>query len=66
MSSKRQINDDSVFLLRGEDGEIYVIEDPDTIADLEATVKALEDKDDDEIVKQLLRIVNPKKYGKRL
>ena len=63
MKEKDKIkDDDSVFLLRGEDDEIYMVDDPAIIARLDAKVKELDGMDEDEIGRHLLAIVNPDKY----
>jgi len=56
------MKDEPVFLLRGEDDEIYMIVDPDMIRRLEAKVKELQGMEDDEIGRHLLAMVNPDKY----
>ncbi len=66
MDSKRQINDDPVFLLRGNNDEIYFIDDLDMINILEATVKNMKGKSEKEISRELLAIVNPENYGKKI
>lgn len=60
----KRIEDEPVFLLRGEDEEIYYIDDPEVISILDAKVKSMQGKSDDEIGKALLTIVNPDRYGK--
>lgn len=64
MTKNKHIEDEPVFLLRGEDEEIYFIDDPEMIDRLEALVKSMQGKSDDEIGKALLTIVNPDRYGK--
>ncbi|MBE0667572.1 MAG: hypothetical protein IH593_07830 [Bacteroidales bacterium] len=59
-------DEDPVFLLQGEDGEIYFIDDLDMIYALDATVQKMKGKTDDEIAEQLLKIVNPERYGNGL
>ncbi len=66
MAKNKHIEDEPVFLLQGDDGEIYFIDDLDMIYALDATVKRMEGKSDDEIAKQLLKVVNPDRYGKEL
>lgn len=66
MKSKGQKNDEPVFLLRGEDDEIYFIDDPDMIGTLEAIVKSMKGKSEKEISRELLAIVNPENYGKKI
>lgn len=63
MAKNQHIDDEPVFLLRGADDEIYIIDDPDLISTLKATVKSMKGKSDTEIGKALLIIVNPEKYG---
>lgn len=58
--------DDKVFIVKGADDELYMIDDPSIIARLDAKVKELKGMDEIEIGKQLLSIVNPEKYGKRI
>lgn len=60
----KPIDDDPVFLLRGDDGEIYYIDDLEMVTTLEAVVKAMKGKSEKEIGSELLKIVNPEKYGK--
>jgi len=55
-------DDDTVFLLRGDDDEIYMIDDPVMVRKLEAKVKELSGMSDNEIGRRLLAIVNPDKY----
>lgn len=57
--------DDPVFLLQGDEGEIYVIDDLVMIATLDAKVAELQGMDENEIGKHLLAIVNPERYGKQ-
>lgn len=54
--------DDRVFILRGDGGEVYVIDDVKTLARIEAKINELAGKSDKIIAKHLLRIVNPDKY----
>lgn len=65
MSKKIEI-DDPLFILRGDDDELYLIDDPEIIAELDATVEAAQGVSDDEITRQLLAIANPLKYGNRI
>lgn len=65
MKTKQITEDDAVFLLQGDAGEIYVINDPVMIATLDAKVVELAGMDEDEIGKHLLAIVNPERYGSR-
>lgn len=65
MTNDKHINDDPVFLLRGDDEEIYYIDDPEMIERLDAKVKSMKGKSDDEIGRALLTIVNPDRYGNR-
>jgi len=60
----KRIEDEPVFLLRGEDDEIYYIDDIEMINTLEAKVKSMKGKSDDEIGSALLAIVNPERYGR--
>lgn len=63
MKKKQVISeDDPIFLLQGDEGEIYVIDDLAIIATLDAKVKELDGMDEDEIGRHLLAIVNPDKY----
>jgi len=64
MTKNKHIDDGPVFLLRGDDDEIYFIDDPEMIDRLEALVKSMKGKSDKEIGKALLTIVNPDRYGK--
>ena len=61
----KRIEDEPVFLLRGDDEEIYYIDDPEVISILDAKVKSMQGKSDDEIGSALLAIVNPDRYGNR-
>ncbi len=63
MAKNKHIDDEPVFLLRGDDDEIYYIDDPDMIHTLDEKVKSMKGKSDDEIGVELLKIVNPEKYG---
>lgn len=65
MTKNKRIEDEPVFLLRGEDEEIYYIDDPEVISILDAKVKSMQGKSDDEIGSALLAIVNPERYGNR-
>ena len=60
----KRIEDEPVFLLRGDDEEIYYIDDPEVISILDAKVKSMQGKSDDEIGSALLAIVNPERYGR--
>ena len=64
MIKNRHIEDEPVFLLRGDDDEIYIIDDLEMINTLEATVKSMTGKSDNEIGSALLAIVNPERYGR--
>jgi len=64
MTKNKRIEDEPVFLLRGEDEEIYYIDDPEVISILDAKVKSMQGKSDDEIGSALLAIVNPERYGR--
>ncbi len=64
MTKNKRIEDEPVFLLRGEDDEIYYIDDIEMINTLEAKVKSMKGKSDDEIGSALLAIVNPERYGR--
>ena len=66
MTNDKHINDDPLFILRGDDDELYLIDDPEIIAELDATVEAAQGVSDDEITRQLLAIANPLKYGNRI
>lgn len=66
MAKNRYKNDDPVFLLRGAGDEIYLIDDPEMIDKLEVTIKIMKGKSEDEITEQLIKIVHPERYGKRL
>ena len=66
MSKSKHIDDDPVFLLRGDDDEIYFIDDPEMIERLEAIVKSMKGKADKVIGSELLKVVNPERYGKVL
>ena len=55
---------DAVFILRGEDEEMYLIDDVKVIEKLEAKVKELDGAPEKEIARHLLKIVNPGKYGR--
>ena len=61
----KRIEDEPIFLLRGDDEEIYYIDDPEVISILDAKVKSMQGKSDDEIGSALLAIVNPDRYGNR-
>lgn len=65
MTKHTHIDNDPIFLLRGEDDEIYYIDDIEMINTLEAKVRSMKGQNEDEITEQLLIIVNPDKYGKR-
>ncbi len=64
MTKNKRIEDEPVFLLRGDDEEIYYIDDPEVISILDAKVKSMQGKSDDEIGSALLAIVNPERYGR--
>lgn len=64
MTKNKHIEDEPVFLLRGDDEEIYYIDDPEVISILDAKVKSMQGKSDDEIGSALLAIVNPERYGR--
>ena len=64
MTKNKRIEDEPVFLLRGDGDEIYFIDDPEMINTLEAKVKSMKGKSDDEIGSALLAIVNPERYGR--
>lgn len=64
MTKNKHIEDEPVFLLRGDDDEIYYIDDPEVISILDAKVKSMQGKSDDEIGSALLAIVNPERYGR--
>lgn len=49
MTNDKHINDDRVFLLRGEHGEIIYIDDPGMCARLDAKVAEMEAKGFDEM-----------------
>lgn len=51
-------DNDRVFLLRGRDGEIMYIDDPDTVKRLDAIVEAMEGKSEAEIAEALRRAVD--------
>lgn len=65
MTNKKHIDNDPIFLLRGDDDEIYYIDDIEMINTMEAKVRSMKGQNEDEITEQLLIIVNPDKYGKR-
>ena len=65
MTKNKRIEDEPVFLLRGDGDEIYYIDDPEVISILDAKVKSMQGKSDDEIGSALLAIVNPDRYGNR-
>ena len=54
--------DEPVFILQGEDEELYLIDDIKMIARLDAKVDELKGMDENEVIKHLLPIVNPEKY----
>ena len=64
MTKNKRIEDEPIFLLRGDDEEIYYIDDPEVISILDAKVKSMQGKSDDEIGSALLAIVNPERYGR--
>ena len=64
MTKNKHIDDDPVFLLRGDDEEIYYIDDMEMVTTLNAVVKAMKGKSEKEIGRELLAIVNPDRYGK--
>lgn len=64
MTKKKHIDDDPVFLLRGDDGEIYYIDDLEMITTLNCIIKAMKGKSEKVIGRELLKIVNPERYGK--
>lgn len=60
---KKVSDNDDVFILRGElEDEIYLIDDPVTIAKLDAKILEMKGKPDSEIQRYLLHIVNPDRY----
>jgi glutamate-1-semialdehyde aminotransferase len=66
MAKNKHIDDDPVFLLRGDDDEIYYIDDPEVIDILNAKIQSMKGKSDKVIGKELLKMVNPERYGKVL
>lgn len=61
-SNAQVADNDPVFILKGDDGELYLIDDVAVIDRLDAKIKELKGKSDKIIAKHLLRIVNPDKY----
>jgi hypothetical protein len=60
---KNQVREnDDVFILRGKDEEMYLVDDPEVIARLDKKIRELQGMADTEIIKHLLQIVNPQKY----
>lgn len=55
------MNDD-VFILKGEDEEMYLIDDPAIIEKLDQKIHELTGIAEDKVIQHLLHIVNPGKY----
>ena len=59
MSKKRNITDDPLFILKGERGEIIIVDDPAMVARLDTKVAEMEAQGFDEmaITQVLLRLI---------